>query len=166
MRCGAPNNPRVRELARVLRVEINSAIGIIECVGDYADQYCRRGSIVRYGEQVIADSIRCKSISGRRLVAALRKTGWIRTVDGIERFISAEYGRRVLRAERMNMARAHVGPGKRKRVLDRDGRKCRTCGTSDDLTVDHIVSVALGGGADMSNLQSLCRTCNSRKGAR
>jgi 5-methylcytosine-specific restriction endonuclease McrA len=43
---------------------------------------------------------------------------------------------------------------------------CRDCGATADLTVDHIVPVARGGGHERHNLQVLCRPCNSRKGAR
>lgn len=51
-------------------------------------------------------------------------------------------------------------------VWDRDGWRCVACGTHVGLTVDHIVPVALGGSDDMTNLQTLCGRCNSRKGAR
>ena len=54
-------------------------------------------------------------------------------------------------------------------VMERDGFKCRRCGsTSDDakLVVDHIVPVAKGGTADHYNLQTLCVACNAGKGAR
>ncbi|MFJ2575978.1 HNH endonuclease [Kitasatospora aureofaciens] len=35
-----------------------------------------------------------------------------------------------------------------------------------DLTVDHMVPKRLGGGDEPENLGVLCRSCNSRKGAR
>lgn len=51
-------------------------------------------------------------------------------------------------------------------VMDRDYRQCQICGTYDEPTVDHIVPVSAGGSDDLDNLQVLCRSCNSRKGAR
>lgn len=51
-------------------------------------------------------------------------------------------------------------------ILERDGNTCCHCGSSSDLTVDHIVPERLGGTLDPSNLQTLCRSCNSKKGIR
>lgn len=51
-------------------------------------------------------------------------------------------------------------------VWDRDGWRCRSCGEHRDLTVDHVVPVSKGGEDVMSNYQTLCRRCNSRKGNR
>ena len=46
------------------------------------------------------------------------------------------------------------------------GNKCVHCGTEDNLTVDHIRPLKLGGTNNIDNIQSLCKSCNSRKGAR
>jgi 5-methylcytosine-specific restriction protein A len=43
---------------------------------------------------------------------------------------------------------------------------CAECGTSGDLTGDHIVPLSKGGANTPSNIQVLCRRCNSRKKAR
>lgn len=43
---------------------------------------------------------------------------------------------------------------------------CASCQSSEDLTIDHILPVVLGGGSERSNLQVLCRRCNSSKGKR
>ena len=51
-------------------------------------------------------------------------------------------------------------------VFRRDGYRCVQCGSTDDLTIDHIYPQILGGGHTEDNLQTLCRPCNSRKGAR
>jgi hypothetical protein len=44
--------------------------------------------------------------------------------------------------------------------------KCKHCGTSDDLAVDHIKPRSEGGADELDNLQFLCRPCNSKKGVR
>lgn len=48
----------------------------------------------------------------------------------------------------------------------RDGFHCRVCGSTVDLSVDHISPLSAGGSDDEGNLQILCRSCNSTKGAR
>lgn len=50
-------------------------------------------------------------------------------------------------------------------VMKRDGNICVLCGTSDDLTLDHIHPWSKGGPSTLENLRVLCRPCNSRKGA-
>lgn len=54
----------------------------------------------------------------------------------------------------------------RARIYLRDGGACVTCGADDDLTIDHIIPRSKGGTHDDDNLQTLCRSCNSRKGSR
>jgi hypothetical protein len=44
--------------------------------------------------------------------------------------------------------------------------KCRRQLRWDDFTVDHIIAHARGGKTRLKNAQLLCRSCNSRKGAR
>lgn len=51
-------------------------------------------------------------------------------------------------------------------IYQRDGFACLECGTSDDLTLDHIWPWSKGGADEIDNLRTLCRSCNSRKGAR
>lgn len=47
------------------------------------------------------------------------------------------------------------------------GGSCAGCGTHDPrLEIDHVVAIAKGGTNAPSNLQLLCRSCNSSKGAR
>jgi 5-methylcytosine-specific restriction endonuclease McrA len=52
------------------------------------------------------------------------------------------------------------------RILQRDGHQCRHCGSTDNLTVDHVAPIARGGSHEDDNLQTLCGSCNSRKGDR
>ncbi len=51
-------------------------------------------------------------------------------------------------------------------VFDRDHHTCQKCGTTEKLTIDHIIPLAEGGSNDLSNLHTLCQSCNSRKGDR
>lgn len=51
-------------------------------------------------------------------------------------------------------------------VYERDGFICASCGTENDLTIDHVTPIKRGGTHDLDNLQVLCQSCNSRKGAR
>lgn len=53
----------------------------------------------------------------------------------------------------------------RKAVFARDG-KCMHCGATENFTADHIWPYSKGGETTMANLQTLCRSCNSRKGNR
>lgn len=58
----------------------------------------------------------------------------------------------------------------RLKVLVRDAWTCkhckRVCSRKQEATVDHIIPKSRGGTDDLSNLQCLCISCNSRKGAK
>jgi 5-methylcytosine-specific restriction endonuclease McrA len=51
-------------------------------------------------------------------------------------------------------------------VFSRDAWKCVSCQTSENLTIDHVIPVKLGGGNELENLQTLCLSCNCSKGAK
>ena len=42
---------------------------------------------------------------------------------------------------------------------------CVYCGSIDNLHIDHIIPRSVGGGSGLGNLQWLCSTCNTSKGA-
>lgn len=52
-----------------------------------------------------------------------------------------------------------------KLVFERDGYRCVTCGDHLDLCCDHVIAESKGGPTTFENLQTMCRPCNSRKGA-
>ena len=52
----------------------------------------------------------------------------------------------------------------RKVVFERDKYRCKHCETHLDLTVDHINPESKGGETALDNFQTLCRSCNSKKG--
>lgn len=49
-------------------------------------------------------------------------------------------------------------------VWERDNFTCLNCGARQYLTIDHIIPEFKGGKTELSNLQTLCRNCNARKG--
>lgn len=59
-----------------------------------------------------------------------------------------------------------IGGTLRTRVFERDGYRCKTCGGWQELCADHIIPELLGGETTYENLQTLCRSCNAKKGAR
>lgn len=62
--------------------------------------------------------------------------------------------------------RIHIPSDVRKYVFERDHYQCQSCGKTHqetELNIDHIVSLAAGGQNDISNLQTLCSTCNRQK---
>ncbi len=48
-------------------------------------------------------------------------------------------------------------------VFQRDNYQCQSCGKKQQLNIDHIIPLAKGGSNDISNLQTLCQTCNQQK---
>jgi len=54
----------------------------------------------------------------------------------------------------------------RKQVYELCGSRCLSCGTSENIEIDHVMPVSLGGSNDLDNLQPLCHRCNSKKAGR
>jgi 5-methylcytosine-specific restriction endonuclease McrA len=52
----------------------------------------------------------------------------------------------------------------RQNIFKRDGQRCQYCGTSEDLTLDHVIPKSRGGQSKWDNLTTACKRCNSRKG--
>jgi hypothetical protein len=51
-------------------------------------------------------------------------------------------------------------------VWERDDFTCQICGKRKHLSIDHIYPESKGGTLEISNLQTLCRLCNSIKGSK
>jgi 5-methylcytosine-specific restriction endonuclease McrA len=61
-------------------------------------------------------------------------------------------------------SRPPIPPEVVREVIERDGLRCVECGSTDDLQIDHILPVALGGASSVENLQVLCGDCNRANG--
>lgn len=58
----------------------------------------------------------------------------------------------------------HIGRTLKAEVLRRFPF-CLKCGVDSTLTMDHIVPISRGGKTILSNLQTLCERCNTKKGS-
>jgi hypothetical protein len=58
----------------------------------------------------------------------------------------------------------NIPEGLRWEVFERDGFACQHCGSQRYLRADHVVPESKGGPTALENLQTLCRSCNSKKG--
>lgn len=54
----------------------------------------------------------------------------------------------------------------RAQVMERDQYRCVRCGSWERLSLDHIHPVSKGGTDHPDNLQTMCQSCNSAKGAK
>lgn len=54
----------------------------------------------------------------------------------------------------------------RNRIYKRDGHQCVYCGSSKNLTLDHVIPKSRGGSNDWINLVTSCFKCNLKKADR
>src|SRR5690554_4009573 len=111
-----------------------------------------------------------KFIMGRKrkpLKALITSGLWEPTItaDGREGYHMTGMGK-LWRIEAPATSRPAIPEALRHAVYERDGYACVTCGTGSNLTLDHIYPWSLGGPDTFENFQTMCRSCNSRKGAR
>jgi len=118
-------------------------------------------SYLDYENQNILDEIICKGKANRIFIN--NDLGVLKSLllKGAVSFI--EHNERIRNQPRRD-AQAFISKKKiRIWLFKRDRWRCLCCSSSKQLTVDHIVPVNKGGNNTLSNLQTLCRSCNSRK---
>lgn len=65
---------------------------------------------------------------------------------------------------KVRVERAKVSKKMRLSILSRDHFKCKYCGSTLNLEIDHIIPISKGGKSEYNNLQTLCHLCNVNKG--
>lgn len=65
--------------------------------------------------------------------------------------------------QQVEWASRHIPDEVRDEVWKRDSGKCRHCGGTDHVEIDHVIPISRGGTGDIENLQLLCRKCNRKK---
>lgn len=140
-----------------------------ERLGDRVHRYASFRELVRRGSEIHRIQLLTKVVPVLMFVDSSIRTER-HGVNGVT--IKAEGGRRPnggeLAALRSsvdpNEARRNIPRATRAAIRDRYDGRCVVCETEGASTVDHVIPVSRGGDDDPSNLQLLCRSCNSRKG--
>ena len=65
---------------------------------------------------------------------------------------------------KVRVERARVSKKMRLSILSRDHYRCKYCGSTLNLEIDHIIPISKGGKSEYNNLQTLCHRCNVNKG--
>lgn len=74
--------------------------------------------------------------------------------------------RRASAKRRARLAGVVIGLVNRERIFKRDAYQCVYCGSTENLTLDHIIPLVGGGSHTELNLVTACRHCNDSKGAK
>lgn len=66
----------------------------------------------------------------------------------------------------VTVSRMTISEETRNKIYKRDNYQCKKCNSKNNLTIDHIFPFIKGGITEESNLQTLCKSCNSSKKAK
>ena len=165
-----PEHPKTKRAARLLGVSRPTIVGHLTFLWNWCLRYAQDGDLSLYEPADIADAAGWEG-DPAAFIEALLDCGPGDSCGFLER---DETGALLVHdwegisppqlrtRPEWNRLRIEVSPI----VYMRDGFRCRSCGATTDLTVDHIVPLVRGGTNELRNLQTLCRSCNSRKGGR
>ena len=94
-------------------------------------------------------------------VILAKNRAWGKTEHG--RFVKNEAHRKRYAREKFSNEVGNHSQEEWIKLLERFKGKCAYCGSSKKIEVDHIIPISKGGDNKISNIQPLCRSCNSRK---
>lgn len=78
---------------------------------------------------------------------------------------SFETGKNIVN-NKLDYKKVNIPSDVRWSVWERDNFTCKHCGSRKNLSIDHIVPESKGGETTIENCQTLCKSCNSKKGNR
>ena len=97
----------------------------------------------------------------------LNFTNWRRAVVLLIKNKAQALGKRVIRLVnyiKIPYKKLMQNKPSRAMIYKRDGHKCQYCGSTRNLTIDHIFPTSKGGDNSWENLVVACMPCNTRKG--
>ena len=65
--------------------------------------------------------------------------------------------------EPRSIAQKFIGKKNIRNFIIKRDKKCLCCGSENNLSIDHIIPINKGGENKLGNLQTLCKSCNSKK---
>ena len=75
---------------------------------------------------------------------------------------SRQLEKKIAFQKRRNIANLAIAkPALRERIFTKDNRTCQKCGSTESITIHHIISVYMCGSNEDDNLTTYCRSCNS-----
>lgn len=83
--------------------------------------------------------------------------------DCLERLFFENLSEKYHKGESIEAKRKTINEQTRDRVLKKYKHKCKECGSTEKLEIDHIIPFSIGGTTEKSNLQVLCKVCNIKK---
>jgi 5-methylcytosine-specific restriction endonuclease McrA len=93
-------------------------------------------------------------------------TNWKRAIVLLMKNKAQALGRRVIRLVnyiKLPYEKLMQNKPSRAMIYKRDGHKCQYCGSTKNLTIDHIIPRSRGGEDTWENLVVACMPCNTRK---
>ena len=97
----------------------------------------------------------------------LQFTNWRRAVVLLMKNKAKALSGRVIRLVnyiKLPYAKISQNRPSRSMIYKRDGHKCQYCGSTKNLTIDHIIPRSRGGEDTWQNLVVACLHCNTKKG--
>lgn len=93
-------------------------------------------------------------------------TNWKRAIVLLMKNKAQALGKRVIRLVnyiKLPYDKLMQNKPSRAMIYKRDGHKCQYCGSTKNLTIDHIIPRSRGGEDTWENLVVACMPCNTRK---